>query len=197
MTVADEAIIPKDFDEKLSKHLSCPIYFPVNHATISLAFQSFLRFTELSEAVKNEIDYRVCKTHRRGDIGYKKREPSDGLYRDSKEFFHYHPSIMELYPEFIESQPVLKEFLLQADSIYQHVEKTVKSILMHFESNHPGAHDKIFTTKNGERTHILLRFLKYQWTTSGKYLAKPHFDSGSMTLASLDCALVAAKKIFS
>lgn len=31
--------------------------------------------------------------------------------------------------------------------------------------------------------HLLLRFLKYDWQSSGKYLAKPHFDAGSFTLA--------------
>jgi len=34
-----------------------------------------------------------------------------------------------------------------------------------------------------EHPHILVRFLKYDWQSSGKYLAKPHFDSGSCTLA--------------
>jgi hypothetical protein len=28
-----------------------------------------------------------------------------------------------------------------------------------------------------------LRFLRYSWSKSGKYLAKPHFDAGSFTLA--------------
>ena len=28
----------------------------------------------------------------------------------------------------------------------------------------------------------MLRFLKYNWQSSGKYLAKPHYDAGSFTL---------------
>jgi isopenicillin N synthase-like dioxygenase len=51
---------------------------------------------------------------------------------------------------------------------------------MMFEPQFPGICGKICDHEN---THLLLRFLKYEWQSAGKYLAKPHFDAGSFTLA--------------
>ena len=77
----------------------------------------------------------------------------------------------------------MKGFLIKAQEIYKEMERTVQEILAGLDTKFPGCHDKIFLPKNGEKRHILLRFLKYDWDESGKYLAKPHFDSGSLTLA--------------
>ena len=74
----------------------------------------------------------------------------------------------------------MADFVFKAKPIWDLVYKTVQSILCSFEKEYPGIVDRVFAT---EHPHILLRFLKYEWQESGKYLAKPHFDAGSCTLA--------------
>ncbi|WP_019216762.1 hypothetical protein [Legionella tunisiensis] len=69
---------------------------------------------------------------------------------------------------------------MKAKPIWELVYKTVHGILQVFEKRFPGTMDKVFATDD---VHILLRFLRYNWQESGKYLAKPHFDAGSFTLA--------------
>ena len=103
------------------------------------------------------------------------------MYNDSKDFFHYHPAILDREKDFIESNPIVKDFLYKAQPIWELTSRVVKNILQTLEPEFPGLHDKIFETD--EEVHILLRFLKYEWTASQKYLAKPHFDAGSCTLA--------------
>ncbi|WP_157062393.1 hypothetical protein [Legionella birminghamensis] len=68
----------------------------------------------------------------------------------------------------------------EALPIWQMAYNTVRTILQMLEPFYPGALDKVFAT---ETPHIQLRFLRYYWQKSGKYLAKPHFDAGSFTLA--------------
>ena len=118
--------------------------------------------------------------HRRGDIGFKHRDPGDDIYNDSKDFFHFHPFIFEKYQDFINKNPVVATFLNEAHILWKEVYRVFKEVLGEFDKLSPGAASKIF---DNPHPHILLRFLKYDWNRSGKYLAKPHFDAGSFTLA--------------
>jgi hypothetical protein len=113
-------------------------------------------------------------------VGYKHRDPSDHIYNDSKEFFHFHPALFEKYPEFLEAHPVVSNFVRQAKPIWEAAYQTVSDILSVFEPTFPGIHARIFDT---DMVHVQLRFLKYDWQNSGALLAKPHYDAGSCTLA--------------
>ncbi len=68
----------------------------------------------------------------------------------------------------------------KAEPIWQNVNSILMHIFTEFDNNFDGIYNKIFDTKN---SHIVLRFLKYNWSESGKFLAKPHFDAGAFTLA--------------
>lgn len=147
---------------------------------IQEAVSAFLEFLKEPETVKSHIDFSIAPLHRRGDIGYKNRIASDHIYNDNKEFFHYHPAIWEKYNSFIYEHPIVHDFLVKAEPIWQATCLTIQKVLNIFEAAFPGAYDKIFKT---DCVHVMLRFLKYDWQTSGKYLAKPHFDAGSFSLA--------------
>ncbi len=67
-----------------------------------------------------------------------------------------------------------------AQILWEEIYTLTSNVMKSFDIPFPGTHAKIFDTQN---PHIILRFLKYNWTTSGKHLAKPHFDAGSFTLA--------------
>lgn len=145
------------------------------------AVLAFFKFLNEPEAVKSHIDFSIAPKHRRGDVGYKRRDAADHIYNDNKDFFHYHPAILKHEQDFIERNPVVKDFLYKAQPIWELASRVVEKVLHTLEAEFPGIHGKVFETS--EEVHILLRFLKYEWLESTKYLAKPHFDAGSCTLA--------------
>ncbi|HCI48336.1 MAG: hypothetical protein A2977_00195 [Alphaproteobacteria bacterium RIFCSPLOWO2_01_FULL_45_8] len=164
----------------LTQHSHVQVPFPIPCTQIKEAVQSFLRFVELPDEIKNHIDTKIATRHRRGDIGLKQRSPEDGPYRDSKEFFHFHPLVFQQYAAFINAHPEVQDFLMKAQPLWEATYKVVHQIISSLEEQFPGITAKVFDT---DEPHVMIRFLRYHWASSGKYLAKPHFDSGSFTLA--------------
>ncbi|ARG97377.1 hypothetical protein [Legionella micdadei] len=154
--------------------------FPIDPFVLRNAIDSFLKFLEEPDEIKKQIDFTIAPKHRRGDVGFKHRDPADHVYNDSKEFFHFHPALFKKYEQFLSENPVVSDFVTKAKPIWDLAYETVYGILKIFEKQFTGIVDKVFATEN---VHLLLRFLKYDWQESGKYLAKPHFDAGSFTLA--------------
>ena len=166
-------------DLKQNHYVNVP--FPMDRSMIEEAVQAFFKFLEEPEDVKAHINYSIAPRNRRGEVGYRYRDPADHIYNDSKEFFHYHPSMFKKHPAFIMSNPVVNDFLTKAQPIWEMTSQIVGQILKALEPEFPGFQSKVFD--GNEEIFIMLRFLKYEWTASNKYLAKPHFDAGSCTLA--------------
>ncbi|CDZ79117.1 hypothetical protein BN59_03434 [Legionella massiliensis] len=154
--------------------------FPIEPEILEQAVNAFFKFLEEPAEVKDHIDFSIAPQHRRGDVGYKHRDAGDHIYNDSKDFFHFHPAILKRYEDFLANNPVVADFMFKAKPIWDFVSQTVFNILSVLDKEFAGTTKKVFATEN---VHILLRFLKYDWQESGKYLAKPHFDAGSFTLA--------------
>lgn len=171
----------KDLYTQLQNHYYACLPFPMKRKVIEDAVAAFFKFLEEPEAIKTHIDFSIAPKHRRGDVGYRHREAADHIYNDCKEFFHYHPAIFKHDRDFIEANPIVKDFLTKAQPIWELTARTIDHALRSLEPHFPGIHAKIFDTQ--EEIHIQLRFLKYEWTVADKYLAKPHFDAGSFTLA--------------
>lgn len=157
-----------------------PVPFPLERALLEQAIQAFFKFLEEPEEVKSHIDFSIAPSHRRGDVGFKHREAENHMYDDNKDFFHFHPALFEKYKDFLDQNPVVHDFVLKAKPIWDLTSQTVGAVLKAFEPDFPGVYNRVFET---EHPHILLRFLKYEWHSAGKYLAKPHYDAGSFTLA--------------
>ncbi|WP_131762358.1 hypothetical protein [Legionella jamestowniensis] len=166
--------------ENLQKSYYVQVPFPMDSVVFESAINAFFRFLDEPEATKNHIDFTIAPLHRRGDVGYKHRNAGDHVYDDSKDFFHFHPALFGKYEEFLNANPVVLDFVLKAKPIWDLAYQTVYEILQSLDKKFPGLVKKVFDT---EHAHVLLRFLKYDWRESGKYLAKPHFDAGSFTLA--------------
>lgn len=144
------------------------------------AIQAFFKFLEEPDEIKSHIDFSIAPLHRRGDVGFRHREAENHMYDDNKDFFHFHPALFEKYRDFLAAHPIVQDFAVKAQPIWELASQTVGGILKAFELDFPGTYNKVFET---EHPHILLRFLKYEWHAAGKYLAKPHYDAGSFTLA--------------
>ena len=154
--------------------------FAVSESVLNGAMAAFFKFFDLPEGVKNHIRLTIAPKHRRGWVGFTHRDSGEHVYNDSKDFFHYHPAILEEYPDFIKENPVVQDFIAKAHPIWEEMAIVTKDVLSTFEKDFPGAVDRVFDTK---WPFVVLRFLKYNWQESGKYLAKPHFDAGSFTFA--------------
>lgn len=165
---------------QLKKNSYFEVDFDLPNSQLMSAIQAFFKFLELPEEIKTSIDFSIAPKHRRGDVGYRHRDPNDHIYNDSKDFFHFHPAIFETAQEFLSENLVVKDFMEQSLPIWEKVYDTTHQILSIFETQYPNTLAKVFDTKH---PHILLRFLKYNWKESKKHLAKPHFDAGSFTLA--------------
>lgn len=170
----------QNYFNSLKENLYLQLKFPINHSYLEKTIDLFFKFLELPNNLKEHIDLKIGAKHRRGDIGLKHRESTDDIYRDSKDFFHFHPLIFEEYADFLKANPVINEFMQHAQPIWKAAYNLAYQIIKSFDASFPGTSDKIFDTNE---VHILLRFLRYQWANSDKYLAKPHFDAGSFTLA--------------
>ncbi|CEK10545.1 hypothetical protein [Legionella hackeliae] len=166
--------------QALQKQYYAQVPFSMNLAIFEEAIHAFFRFLEEPDSIKNHIDFTIAPLHRRGDVGYKHRDAGDHVYNDSKDFFHFHPALFEKYEAFLKTNPIVFDFVSKAKPIWDLAYKTVYDILQSLDKRFPGVVKKVFGT---EHVHLLLRFLKYDWQESGKYLAKPHFDAGSFTLA--------------
>lgn len=172
--------MPENIFLKLSKKAYVPVDFPVARVELEEAISSFFNFLNLPNDIKNHINLKIAPRHRRGDIGYQHRDPNDDIYNDSKEFFHFHPLIIEKYGDFLSAHPMVKDFMTKALRIWHVVYDVTLRQLQELDKVFPNTSDKVFAS---DEPHILLRFLRYDWQKSGAYLAKPHFDSGSFTLA--------------
>lgn len=170
----------QDIMRQLQQQNYVLVPFALSPTVIHEAMAAFFNFLNEPSAVREHINFTVAPMHRRGDVGFKQRDPKEDIYNDSKEFFHFHPAIFKNYDAFLNQQPVIYDFMRKAEPIWQAVSSTVHTLLTTLNPSFPGLVQRVFDT---EDVHILLRFLKYNWQQSGKYLAKPHFDAGSMTLA--------------
>ncbi len=171
--------------KKIKKELKEKNYtivpFPINEKKILESVQAFFKFLEEPTATKKSINFTISPNHRRGAVGYKIRDGQGDIYDDKKEFFHFHPAIFREYSDLLKKNDILRDFVLKALPIWEEAHQTLQNIFKVLEEEFPGAVKKIF--KPGKDSHILLRFLNYNWKSSGECLAKPHFDAGSATLA--------------
>lgn len=179
-TLRASAMSPKDYFSMLVQKPYIHVDFPLNRSELEDAIASFFQFLEQPSDTKEHIDFKVAPRHRRGDIGYRRRDPEGDIYNDAKEFFHFHPAIFQKYEDFLSNNPLVNQFMMKAQRVWESAYGVVSNILQSFDSPFPGTSSKVFAT---DEPHVMLRFLRYDWQQSGEYLAKPHFDSGSFTLA--------------
>ncbi|MCA0369645.1 MAG: hypothetical protein LCH26_00875 [Proteobacteria bacterium] len=155
------------------------VAFPMPSSQIKGAVEAFFAFLKESQSIKAHIDLDIAPQHRRGEIGYRLRE-ADDLYGDSKEFFHFHPIIFDHYADFLGENPVVAHFMACARPLWEATTTIVQDMMQNLDQDFPGAYARIF---GASPVHVILRFLKYDWAACGAYLAKPHYDAGSFTLA--------------
>ncbi len=179
---AEQALKQNTILNDLKNQFFYRVPFSVPQDEVLKAVEAFFKFLALPEPIKQVVNFSIAPMHRRGDIGYRKRDPDidDRLYNDRKEFFHFHPAILDKYPRYIGGNPVVKDFFEQALPIWESTYHIVERLLNNLDEHNEGVAGKVYDTKC---PHIALRFLRYDWQQSNELLAKPHYDSGAFTLA--------------
>ena len=120
------------------------IPFPVSRKEIEEAMESFFDFLDLPEEIKSHIDLDISPLHRRGDLGFAHKDSKAGIY-DSKDYFHYHPTIDDTYLDFIGNNHEVKEFIVNAHTIWDAIYSVTKDVLLSLEKNNTGILEKIFS----------------------------------------------------
>ena len=178
--VLQDLTVDQILKEMRSKYF---VYVPINISKEQLqsAIDAFSKFLELPEDERKHIDLYMSDRVDCGELGYRRRSSvKDGANYDNKQFFHYNPVILEEYPEFIEKNDTVRDFMEKIDPIWQESISTLKHILSEMDKKFPGIYDKIFDKKH---PRTMMRFLQYDWDGSGEVLARPHFDYSECTLA--------------
>lgn len=148
----------------------------------------FFRFLALSQPVKQQFVFELkrAKGDRGMDVGYRQRKSDTGAGYDDKEFFHYNQYVAQEFGQLAQTIPAAQEFFVQAEVIYQAALGKMQEMVHILDEGYPGLYQTFFPAD-----HIpegVVRFLKYDRTQPGDYLAKGHYDRGALTLAIAESA---------
>lgn len=174
----------RDLEEKFH----APVAFPMTRGQIEETVGKFFAFLELPQDYK---DAMVAKrptddVSMMGYIRTKGERGEDNGKRDFKEYFHYHPEAKEAWGGEAATNPIVAQFFTAADELWQHGDRAAREVLRTLDEEFPGMHAAFFPQeKPSER---ILRFLKYDNRTEGKFLARAHYDRGGCTLAIAESA---------
>lgn len=176
------SIDPQELYDSIHEQFYALVPFDVDPVLFPEVIDAFFAFLEQPDEVKNLMHFKIAPQHRRGELGLTHREPTEDGYGDKKDFFHYHPRLLEEYRQFAAENLVVGRFMTAVDKIWRLAAEATKNVLLSLESYSPGVCGKVFDT---DEPHLVLRLLRYQWdhTQNQELLAKPHFDAGSFTLA--------------
>lgn len=180
-----EAIV-KELAEKA--YVAVP--FALSRGELASGAEAFFKFLELPQEYKESLFFLRDPGDPKGtEVGYvRTKGEKDEEYgsKDFKEYFHYHPDAKVRFADVATQEPVLATFMEVAGTIFDRGEETTRAILTQLDAEFPGMYDSFAgADKPLERA---LRFLKYDATGKGKFLARAHFDRGGCTLALAESA---------
>ncbi|MYB34060.1 MAG: hypothetical protein F4X92_02825 [Gammaproteobacteria bacterium] len=149
---------------------------------IEAAANGFLSFLSLPAEIRQQLHFPATVPRASAD-GY--TDKVDLEHKDSKQFFHWNPALMERAPcqSLRQSEPVIEEFFQLAEHVYRKAEGILAEVYTQYL---PQYYPQIF--HEGRLIDGILRFLCYAPNSAEKISAKGHFDKGFSTLALGDSA---------
>jgi len=161
------------------------IEFPLSWSRLKDVADNFLEFLQLPYEAKSKFT-APHKDDPNGLIGYQRRDKGKGNF-ETKEFFNYHESILDMFPDLKASKdPVVRKFIDSVQEVYKSAVSTFKQLLDHFSHEEPGMHSHYF--KDGSFPRYFIRFLKYDEVPQGGQVAAGHYDRGGLALALAESA---------
>ena len=149
--------------------------------------ECFFAFLEgLPQEVKDKFQHKLDTKNHGSEVGYAQKSTGMGDL-DNKEFFHFTPYTREAFKNLPEvNLPEVKRFFAAAEDIHWQATTIVEMLLDIFELEYPGIKQKFLP--GDLRPFFYLRFLKYGAAPQGEFLAKGHYDRGTITLAIAESA---------
>jgi len=181
--------IPLSVEEVLRQiqqknYANLPVTIPKGE--INSAVDDFFRFLDLPQEVKNKFQHKLDIKNHGSETGYARKSTGQGDL-DNKEFFHFTPYTEDAFRHLPEMDlPEVRRFFASAKNIHNQVTAMVATLLDVLAAKYPGIKEKFFS--GNLRPFFYLRFLKYGAAPKGEFLAKGHYDRGTMTLAIAESA---------
>ena len=165
-------------------YATLPMAIP--HFHIETAMADFFAFLALPEEVKRRFRHKLDIKNHGSEAGWARKSTGHGD-KDEKEFFHFTPYTREVFRDLPErNDPEVQRFFNSAEQIHRQMTEIVSALLDTFETKYPGIKRKFIP--GDRRPFFYLRFLRYVSVPNGEFLAKGHYDRGTMTLAIAESA---------
>jgi hypothetical protein len=184
MKFPDYATIQDSIKEK--NYVEIPLF--VSTSELNDVANKFLAFLKLNQSIKDEFTIMVNKNDRGSHAGYIQKSKTKGD-SDNKEYFHYRVVTETLLENVIDKygeNKVITDFLSSAKVVFEAGREMLKNILKVLDAKHPGIYEKLFSDQADK--FQVIRFVKYDPEGVGKFLASPHYDRGSCSIAMAESA---------
>jgi isopenicillin N synthase-like dioxygenase len=183
----------KSFDEfvgELMEKNYAEVPFNVSRAKLETAAERFFDHLQLPQEEKEALHFYDRPENRQG-IGYvrKSGEADEAGRTDYKEYFHYHPKLLTQFAgSSLLERPETKTYLEAAQEIYEEGLIESKRIFKIISLEFPNFYTRFFPKTEAYMEYSALRFLKYEPSGQGNFLARAHYDRGCTTLALAESA---------
>lgn len=153
----------------------------MDSAVLTSAARAFFKFLALPEGVKTPIR-QTLPGEDRTTRGYTRRRAQDDSDGEEKMYFHYHPEVETEYArEIAAAGEPAKVFMRAAHEIWEKTLAVGYDAIAEFEERWPGTRVRILPP--GGSPLLVIRFLAYLSHSRDDFLAKPHYDRGTFTIA--------------
>ncbi len=184
----------KEEFEKLTAELAEKTYaelpFNLTHQDLVEAAEKFFAYLSLPQEEKDRLHFYDRPENRQG-LGYvRKAGEEDEVSRtDYKEYFHYHPKLLtEFAGSELLTRPETAAFFEAAGRIHAEALAASKELFRTISLEHAGFYERFFPDTEEYIDFSALRFLKYEPSGQGNFLARAHYDRGCTTLALAESA---------
>ena len=175
---------------ELAEKTYAEVPFNLSRAKLITAAERFFDYLSLPQEEKEALHFYDRPENRQG-IGYvRKAGEEDEVGRtDFKEYFHYHPKLLtEFEGNDVLKRPETIAYLEAAEEVHKEALKTSKNIFRIISVEFPDLYRRFFPRTEEYVEYAALRFLKYEPSGEGNFLARAHYDRGCATLALAESA---------
>lgn len=175
---------------ELAEKTYAEVPFSLSRAKLVHAAECFFDYLTLSQEEKEALHFYDRPENRQG-IGYvRKAGEEDEVGRtDFKEYFHYHPKLLkEFAGSDLLKNPKTAAYLEAAQEIHAEAFRASKKLFEIISIEFPEVYGRFFPRTEEYVEYAALRFLKYEPSGEGNFLARAHYDRGCATLALAESA---------
>ncbi len=168
-------------DEWKRQHFAQVRAHGISRAALESAARAFFAFLQLPEELKAPIRQTIPGEDRT-TRGYTRRRAKDDSDQEEKMYFHYHPEVeVSFQKEIAAAGEPAETFMRVAHDMWEKTLAIGEDAIREFEERWPGTRVRFMPP--GESPLLVIRFLAYLSHPHGDFLAKPHYDRGTFTIA--------------